>query len=204
MSNNKDIKRIGVIILAAGGSSRLGQPKQLLKFKNKSLLQNIIDQSQEAFNFASYVLVLGAHADEIRKSINPGNFKVILNKNWKEGIASSIRRGVESTLEFNPELEHILFLLSDQPFVTSELIQELVDTHLQQSREITGCKYRETVGVPAIFSRSLFNKLCLLEGDRGAKVLIKKYPDKLAVVHFELGSVDLDKPKDFNKLLDFS
>jgi molybdenum cofactor cytidylyltransferase len=203
MSDSKDIRRIGVVILAAGGSSRLGQPKQLIKFQNKSLIQNIIDQSQ-AFTFASYVLVMGAHAAKIQKSIEPGNFNVIINENWAEGIASSIRKGVKYSLEIDPELEHILFLLSDQPFVTSELIHELVKTHRQQEKEITGCKYQDTVGVPAIFTKRLFQELSMLRGDRGARVLIKKYPDTLAVVPFDLGSIDVDIPEDYNKLINFS
>ena len=194
---------MGVVILAAGGSSRLGQPKQLIKFHSKTLLQNILDQSQ-ALTFASYVLVLGAHAAEIRKSIDPGNFKIIINENWVEGIASSIRRGVEGSLEIDPELEHILFLLSDQPFVTSELIDELVKTHMHQNKDITGCKYQDTVGVPAIFTKRMFKELGMLKGDRGAKVLIKKYPDKQAVVPFDLGSIDVDIPGDYNKLINSS
>jgi len=203
MSDIKYMRNVGVIILAAGSSSRLGQPKQLIKFQNKSLLQNIIDQSQ-AFTFTSYVLVLGAHATGIQKSIEPGNFNVIINQNWKEGIASSIHKGVEYSLEFNPELEHILFLLSDQPFVTSELIHELLISHQQQGKEITGCKYQDTVGVPAIFTKHMFKELGMLEGDRGARVLIKKYPEKLAVVPFELGSIDIDMPEDYSKLFNFN
>jgi molybdenum cofactor cytidylyltransferase len=204
MSNRKDIKKIGVIILAAGGSSRMGQPKQLMRFQNKSLLQNIIDQSQKALSFTSYVLVLGAYAEEIQNSIDPGEFNVIINDNWKKGMAGSIRKGVEGLLAIEPELESILILLSDQPFVTSKLILELIETHLRQGKEITACKYEDAVGVPAIFNRHLFNELCLLEGDRGARMLIKKYAERLAVLSFDLGSIDVDLPDDYNRLLNFS
>jgi molybdenum cofactor cytidylyltransferase len=202
MPESKIIKNIGVIILAAGGSSRLGQPKQLLRFQDKPLLQHIVDQSQ-IFTFEAYVLVLGAHAVEIQKSIDPGHFKVIINEDWEEGMAGSIRRGVEASLFIEPELEHILILLSDQPFVTSELIHEMIAAHTKRGKEITGCGYEDTVGVPVLFTRRFFKELCMLEGDRGAKVLIKKYPDKLAVVPFELGSLDVDIPEDYTKLLNF-
>ena len=201
MSESKNLRRIGVVILAAGGSSRLGQPMQLIMFQNKSLLQNIIDQSHEAFDFSSHVLVLGAYASVIKKSINNGNFKVIINEKWQEGIASSIRKGVEDSLEIDPELESILILLSDQPFVTKKLISELIETHQKKGEEITASKYEDTVGVPAIFNKRLFKELCLLEGDRGAKVLIRKYQDNVAAIPFELGSIDVDMPEDYHKLL---
>ena len=203
MSEYKRLKNVGVVILAAGSSNRLGQPKQLIKFKKKSLLQNIIDQSQ-VLTFDTNVLVLGAYAAEIQKNINTRNFDTIINDDWEGGIASSIRKGVTRSLEIDQELDHILFLLSDQPFVTSELLYELMVAHKQQGKEITGCKYQDIVGVPAIFSKLLFQELCMLKGDRGARVLIKKYHDNLAVVPFELGSIDVDKPEDYSKLLNFS
>jgi molybdenum cofactor cytidylyltransferase len=200
MSEYNPLDTVGVVILAGGSSSRLGQPKQLIKYRNKALLQNIIDHSQ-VLSFASKVLILGAHAEEIKKKINTGEFKVFINEQWEEGIASSIRKGVICSLENTPELQHILFLLSDQPFVTSQLLQELLDVHTKQGKAITGCKYHDTTGVPAIFSKQLFQELCLLKGDRGAKVLIKKYPGKVATVSFDLGSVDVDEPDDYTKLL---
>jgi molybdenum cofactor cytidylyltransferase len=199
MSEYKLPDKVGVVILAAGSSSRLGQPKQLIEYKNKSLLQNIIDHSQ-VLSFKSKVLILGAHAEEIQKNINTGEFKVFINEEWKEGIASSIRKGVRCSLEITPDLEHILFVLSDQPFVTNELILELMDTHIHQGKTITGCRYNNTIGVPAIFSKHLFQELSLLEGDSGAKVLIKKYADQVADISFDHGSVDVDKPEDYTKL----
>lgn len=203
MSDNSSIIRIGVIILAAGASRRMGKPKQLIGFHGKPLLQTIIDRSQ-AYIFDTYVLVLGAHSDEIQKAIDPGRFRVIINEDWKEGMAGSIRKGVEGSLGIKQELEHILILLSDQPFVSSELICEMIERHRQHGKAITACKYQDTVGVPAIFTRPLFRELCLLDGDRGARVLIKRYSDNLVVVPFELGSIDLDKPEDYRKLLDFN
>ena len=200
MSEYNPVDNVGVVVLAAGSSSRLGQPKQLIKYKGKPLLQNILDHSQ-VLSFTSKVLILGAHAEEIKKNINTGEFRVIINEQWEEGIASSILKGVRSSLEINPNLENILFLLSDQPFVTSALIKELLDTHKKEGKTITGCRYDKTVGVPVIFNKNMFRELCHLNGDRGAKVLIRKYPDKVAAVSFDLGSVDIDEPEDYRKLL---
>jgi molybdenum cofactor cytidylyltransferase len=200
MSEYNPVDNVGVVVLAAGSSSRLGQPKQLIKYKGKPLLQNILDHSQ-VLSFTSKVLILGAYAEEINKNIDTGEFKVIINEQWEEGIASSIREGVRSSWEINPNLENILFLLSDQPFVTSALIKELLDTHKKEGKTITGCRYDKTVGVPVIFNKNMFQELCHLNGDRGAKVLIRKYPDKVAAVSFDLGSVDVDEPDDYTKLL---
>jgi molybdenum cofactor cytidylyltransferase len=200
MSEYNPVDNVGVVVLAAGSSSRLGQPKQLIKYKGKPLLQNILDHSQ-VLSFKSKVLILGAYAEEINENIDTGEFKVIINEQWEEGIASSIREGVRSSWEINPNLENILFLLSDQPFVTSALIKELLDTHKKEGKTITGCRYDKTVGVPVIFNKNMFQELCHLNGDRGAKVLIRKYPDKVAAVSFDLGSVDVDEPDDYTKLL---
>ncbi len=200
MSEYKPMDNVGVVVLAAGSSSRLGQPKQLIKYKNKPLLQNIIDHSQ-VLSFTSKVLILGANAEEIKKNINAGEFKVFINDQWEDGIASSIRKGVRCLLESTPDLEHILFLLSDQPFITSKLLEELLDMHKKQGKTITGCSYNNTVGVPAIFRAQLFQELCHLKGDRGARTLIRKYPDRVAAVPFDLGSVDIDEPEDYSRLL---
>jgi molybdenum cofactor cytidylyltransferase len=203
MSEYKPLDNVGVVILAAGSSSRLGQPKQLIIYKNKPLLQNIIDHSL-VLSFESKVLILGAYAGEIKENINESEFEVFINEEWEEGIASSIRKGVRCSLQIQPDLEHILFLLSDQPFVSSKLMQELLNTHKKQGKIITGCRYKNTVGVPAIFNKRMFRELCLLKGDRGAKGLIKKYPGKVAFVPFDLGSVDVDKPEDYRKMINLS
>lgn len=190
---------IGVVVLAAGASSRLGKPKQLLEFQGKPLLQHVLDQIRPV-SFASYVLVLGAGAGGIRNAIDPGNFDVAINENWTEGIAGSIRKGVEHSLAAHPDLDHLLFLLSDQPFVSNQLIRDLAHTHMQSGKKITACRYGGTTGVPAIFSKSVFPDLLSLRGDRGANRLIKQYRDEVAVVPFELGSIDVDTPEDYREL----
>lgn len=189
----------GVVILAAGSSSRLGAPKQLLLYKNKTLLQHTLDQVLP-LSFDSYVLMLGAQADSIQPTLEPGPFEVVVNHNWPEGIASSIRTGLERSMALRPDLEHLLVLLCDQPFVSTRLIQELVDTHLRSGKNITACCYQDAVGVPAMFSKAMFPELLQLQGDRGANRLIRQYPDDVAVVPFEQGSIDVDTEEDYRKL----
>lgn len=190
---------IGVIILAAGSSSRLGYPKQLVKFKGKSLLQNCIDMA-ESLKFDPEILVLGARAEKIQKTINLRNFEVVLNETWEEGMGTSISKGISEALLTNKKPEHILILLSDQPFVTGENIQELIKIHLKNNKQATFSKYSGDVGVPAIFSKEIFTILEELKGDQGAKKPIIQHRIEYKTVQFEDGNFDVDTPEDVEKL----
>ena len=189
----------GVVVLAAGASRRLGQPKQLLPFRGKPLLQHVLDQTQ-TLGFATRVLVLGAGAEEIRQAVDPGSFDVVWNERWEEGMAGSIRVGIERSVALFPGLEHLLFLLCDQPYVSAELLREMIETHFRSGKKITACSYQDTVGVPALFSKEVFPALLQLHGDRGAGGIIRQHPGDLAVAPFERGSVDVDTPEDFRDL----
>jgi len=192
-------KNTGVIILAAGSSSRLGQPKQLVKFRGKTLLQQTIDHADN-FDFSPKILVLGANQDQITEQISLKNFQPVFNKGWNEGIASSLRVGITKAKILNTEIEHILILLSDQPFVSEELIKKLLESHSSVSNGITACKYGEAIGVPAIFSSHFFPDLLALEGDQGARKLIMKSQSEINIVPFLDGYFDVDTPEDLDKL----
>lgn len=192
---------IGVVILAAGSSSRLGRPKQLVEFQNKPLLQHMID-IVAPFHFNPSVLVLGANADQIRQATDLNSVTVLSNESWPEGIASSIRLGVSESMKLNESLESILFLLSDQPFVTTELIEELIQKHVEDNQRITACSYKNNIGVPAIFGKSFFTQLMDLKGDVGAKKIIAQNPEQVDSVVFEDGSFDVDTEEDYKELLD--
>lgn len=192
---------IGVVIPAAGSSSRLGQPKQLLQFQNKTFLQRILDIAIP-FNFTPSVLILGAHADQIRDDTHLDNITTIYNEHWPEGIASSIRLGVSESIKLNESLENILFLLSDQPFVTTELIEELIQKHTNGDQRITACRYKENIGVPAIFGKTFFTRLMDLKGDAGAKKIIARNREQVDSIVFKDGSFDVDTEEDYQELLD--
>ena len=143
--------KIGVVILAAGSSSRLGYAKQLVEFNGKSLLQHAIDVSG-SLDFDSKVLVLGARKDKIESEIDLKEFEVVTNENWEEGMSTSISKGVLSSQKLEHELDHILILLSDQPFVSRERIEELIQVQLGKNSQATFSEYAGDIGVPAIFS----------------------------------------------------
>lgn len=194
-------KNIGVVILAAGSSSRLGRPKQLVEFQNKTLLQHIID-TVAPFKFTPSILILGAHADQIRQATDLKEVTVLNNETWPEGIASSIRLGVSESIKLNESLDSILFLLSDQPFVTAELIEELTQKHTNGDQRITACSYKENIGVPAIFGKTFFPQLLELTGDAGAKKMIAQNHEHVDSVDFKDGSFDVDTEEDYKELLD--
>lgn len=191
--------KVGLVVLAAGASRRLGKPKQLLMFQQKTMLQHVLDQTG-AFPFAVKVLVLGAYAKQILEPLNIADFRVKIHEHWRNGIASSLCAGVEQALADCPDLEHLLFLLSDQPFVSSELIESLVNSQLEHGKPITACRYQGQLGVPAIFEKKLFPELLQLRGDRGANRLIQQYGDRVGEFPFEMGGVDVDTAEDYRNV----
>lgn len=191
--------KIGVVILAAGSSSRLGFPKQLIEYKGGTLLQNCLNIA-ESLELGTKVLVLGAKAKEIERQIDPGNFWIVNNEDWEEGMGSSIRKGIAEALKSETNPEHILILLSDQPLVTGDKIQELIEMHIATGKPATFSEYAGDVGVPAIFSEALFADLQKLKGDQGAKKFIGSKNFKFGVLKFETANFDIDTAADVELL----
>jgi molybdenum cofactor cytidylyltransferase len=191
--------KIGVVILAAGSSSRLGYAKQLVEFKGKSLLQHAIDVS-DSLDFDNKVLVLGARKDEIESELDLKGFEVLMNESWEEGMSTSIRGGVLRSQELENELDHILILLSDQPFLSRERIEELIQVQLNKNSQATFSEYAGDIGVPAIFSAEVFYDLKELKGDQGAKKLIHDQNLDFEIVKFEMGNFDVDTAEDVELL----
>ncbi|WP_286760768.1 nucleotidyltransferase family protein [Salegentibacter sp. UBA1130] len=191
--------KIGVIILAAGASRRLGFPKQLVEFKGKTLLQHSIDVA-ELFEFDCRILMLGSNAKKIEKGLDIGNFTIIINEEWELGMGTSISKGVSAALNAKSDLEHILILLSDQPFVTKEKIQELIREQLENKKPATFSEYAGEVGVPAIFSKETFSELMSLKKDQGAKKLILDEKISFETIKFEGGNFDVDTAEDVELL----
>lgn len=150
------------------------------------------------------MLVLGAHAAEIRAAVSPGSFRVVVNEQWQEGIAGSIRVAVTEALAACPDLGNLLFLLSDQPFVTTQILSELLDLQTQSGLPIAACRYGDTLGVPAVFSKKMFPELLRLQGDNGAGRLIRQHAGEVAALPFHAGAVDVDTEEDYRRLAGWS
>ena len=194
MSSANDI---GVVILAAGASTRLGKPKQLLEYDDKNLLQNAIDAAGNSVA-ETVIVVLGANADMIAKEIEDAH--IIENKEWQEGMASSVRCGLNELLKISPSIDAVILMPCDQPHVSAVLIDDLVAIHKRSGKPIVTCNYLDAVGPPALFHRSTFNKLLQLKGDTGARKIIQQYGDEVATLLFTKGKIDIDTEEDYNAL----
>ena len=191
-------EKFGIIILAAGESKRLGKSKQLLQFEEISLLERVVKTALET-KFQT-VVVLGANAEKIENSIKDFTVEIIFNENWKTGMSSSIVEGLIKSLELNADLSGVVLLLCDQPFVTKETILQLVEIQKQTKKQIVASHYENTLGVPTLFMREIFDDLLKLVGDTGAKPIIKKHFENLAKSDAPEAGFDVDTIEDFEKL----
>ncbi|MCU0468242.1 MAG: nucleotidyltransferase family protein [Arcicella sp.] len=188
---------LSIIILAAGNSSRLGQPKQLIEYQGESLIRRI---TALALSVTSDVkVVLGANADIIRENLQSfaSNIQIVDNPNWQQGMGTSIQKGVAS---MTGKEDATLILLSDQPFVNFNLLQEILQTFAENSPQIVACDYGNQIGVPMLFDKVVFHQLLQLKGDKGARSFLKEFQGKIATVPFPEGMFDIDTPNDLNEL----
>lgn len=190
--------RTGVIILAAGSSSRLGQPKQLLEFKGKTLLEIAVEAAQNSLA-DSFVIVLGANADLIVEKILYTKVDRVINENWENGMASSMQKGLKYLME-NSDPDQVILMLSDQPFVNNETLNSLIENKLNTNSEIIACSYNGTFGVPVLFTKKYFLELLSLTGNEGAKNLVMAHQDDLYAIDFPKGAIDIDTIKDYQRL----
>ena len=190
----------GIIILAAGSSSRFGNTKQLLHFKGKTLLKHTIEEAAEA-GAQPVVVVTGANADEISREIKNEKVEIVFNKNWEQGMASGIVIGLKKAITSNKELESVIITVCDQPFVSSSLFQQLFQKQNESVKHIVASAYADTIGTPALFTIKYFDALMGLTGDQGAKGLLKKHSKDLATVDFPDGYIDIDTQEDYENLL---
>ncbi|MFL6527406.1 MAG: NTP transferase domain-containing protein [Chthoniobacterales bacterium] len=184
------MRRVGALILAAGGSTRFGAPKQLLKFGGKSLVRRIADAAAGAC-CDPIVIVAGDAIDQVRDQVR--GCEVIRNPHWQRGIGSSIKCGLE---QFRDRVTAIVMLACDQPFVSAEIIKELI----AQDAPIVASSYDDTMGIPALFDSAYFDALAGLPDQTGAKALLEQHRAAVAVVAFPDGAVDIDTPADFDGL----
>jgi molybdenum cofactor cytidylyltransferase len=185
-----------VLVLAAGGSSRLGQPKQLVKLGGRTALHIVISQAVAVAGNAVTV-VLGAHAGDITYLFQRSPVSYVVNRDWEEGMSSSIRAGIQS---LPPACESVMILLGDQVAVTADDLRRLISAAQADERAIVAGAYAQTVGVPAIFPAAYFSELTQLRGARGARVLLKRHRDRVVRVPMPSAAIDLDTPEQLRAL----
>ena len=210
--------QIAAIILAAGESSRLGQPKQLIQFRGKTLVRRMVDAASEA-DCRPVLVVLGnskrtSHlhsqgspkgeareheidpVEAISSELKKTGATIVANPNWKRGVGTSIRAGVQHLIEIAPGVEATVLLACDQPFVDRAVIDALITLYHETRKPIVAASYAGTLGVPALFDRSRLPDLLGLDDSAGAKSIILSNRDQVAEFPFPEGEIDIDTAED--------
>jgi molybdenum cofactor cytidylyltransferase len=191
---------VAAIVLAAGASRRLGQPKQLLLMDGETLLARVLRMANEA-GAAPVFAVLGAYSERIGATLPAEIATSILNRNWETGLASSIHAGLLALEEHAPQASGVLILGCDQPRLTAEHLAALLRAFNEQNQPvIVASAYAGVLGIPAVFPRAVFAELLALNGDQGARRLLKQPTSPLISLPFVGGEVDIDVPVDLGEL----
>ena len=191
---------VAIIILAAGASTRMGTPKQLLPYQGQNLLGHTIEKAVTSL-CKPIIVVLGANAQQIHSQINQDSVTVIENPNWHLGMGDSIRSSVLFITNNCENVDAVIITVCDQPFLSTEIINNLVTTYYSTEKSIIACEYADTLGVPVLFSHQIFRELVNLGETGGAKKLIHKYSDRVFPLSFPLGAVDIDTPQDYQQII---
>jgi molybdenum cofactor cytidylyltransferase len=186
------MRKVGALILAAGGSTRLGEPKQFLVFQGETLLRRIARTAHSA-GCAPVVVVAGDLVEQTRTELRDLPVRLIKNDAWRSGIGSSIKVGVT---EIRETVSAILILVCDQPFVSNETIRNIC----HKSSLLVASGYADTVGTPALFDVRYFDELATLPNHAGAKLVIEAHTADVSVVPFPGGVTDIDTRADYDAL----
>ncbi len=188
-----DAPRIPAVIFAAGASTRLGQPKQLLRlapFGEEVLLDRAVRLAREA-GAAPIFVVLGAYAEEIQRTAQLPHCTVIFNPKWREGMASSLRAGIRAVEEQQPAVSAALLMVCDQPALSAEHLRHLLMAHEATPEDAIASEYAGRYGVPAVIPREMFSTMLTLKGDQGARAILQKAL-RINSVAFANGERDID------------
>lgn len=191
---------IGLIVLAAGASTRLGQPKQLLRYRGRTLIRRTVEAGL-ASKCDPVVVVLGANAEAIAAEIAEMPIRVAKNSDWSLGMGQSLRVALEELERSAPEgLDAVVVCVCDQPLLTAAVIDSLVDKFREAGTPIVASRYADAAGVPALFSRACFDDLRNLAPAEGARVLLRSRRDDVATIDFPGGELDIDTAGDVDRL----
>jgi molybdenum cofactor cytidylyltransferase len=197
---------VSIVILAAGGSTRMGAPKQLLHIAGQSLMKRVAEMAMDTPCYP-IVVVLGANKALVRKELDRMPVTLIDNPNWQDGMASSLKMGLVGAYMTFKDLEAVIFLTVDMPYVSVELIEHLIKkaqenmSTTNETPDIVACRYDGQPGIPVLFKRNRFNDLLELKGDTGAKKVIMAHQDKTATIDFPQGKFDLDTIEEYRNFL---
>ncbi|WP_036484892.1 NTP transferase domain-containing protein [Myxosarcina sp. GI1] len=189
--------RVGLILLAAGESKRMGTPKQLIEYNRRSLIRHTVEVAI-ASDCHPIIVVLGANRDRIIPEISNLPVNICHNRQWQKGMSSSIAVGIEALAK--SEIDAVIVALADQPLINTNVYNQLVKHYQTSKQPAIASAYNHTLGVPALFDRTLFAELIDLQGQGGAKKLLKRYSQPKFNLAVPEAAIDLDTPEDLQHL----
>lgn len=189
---------IGGLLLAAGGSSRLGHPKQLVQYHGETLIHRSTKAVIDA-GCSPVIVVIGGEIEGSTAELRDLSVEIVLNTEWRSGMSSSIVSGIRRLIEIEPQIDGVLIALCDQPDITPQFLARFIDRYRNEPQDIIATDDGEVRGVPALFSSKLFDELLSLKGDKGARQLIRN-SDKVATIRPDAVFSDIDTPEDLAKL----
>ena len=193
--STKDLNNYAVIVLAAGSSSRLGQPKQLIQINEVTLLNHTIQKVKRSCVNDIYI-VLGASVQQITPTLESDS-SIIMNKDWELGMGKSIATAIDNIDTLN--YDGVIIVLSDQVHLEAINIDNLIEVHKSESKGIVVSKYKNGQGPPSFFSKKYFGDLLQLNDDNGAKPIVKANYTDVCFARFDNGHIDIDTPDDLEQ-----
>ena len=190
---------LGAIVLAAGGSTRMGRPKQLLPIAGKTLIRRTAGTALDA-GCNPVVIVLGSSADLVAQELLGLNVHTTINPQWNLGIGSSIRTGAQTLLHLGLPLRAIALLLCDQPLISASSLQRLFQSHFASGKDVSVSSYNQTICPPIVLAPALLPDLLSLPDAQGAKALWMSRPQIVHEVPCPEAATDIDTPEDFQAL----
>lgn len=187
---------VGIIVLAAGASHRMGTPKQLISLQGLSLIQRAAKTAIDS-TCHPIVIVLGANADLIQPELlHLLGVRIAINNRWAAGMATSIRCGLTTLLTAAPQIDGVILMAADQPDVTGDSVQRLLHAYRRLDSGPVAAHFNDVLGTPALFSRQYFAELLQLEGQEGARSLLVRHRERVRAIELPEAARDLDTPKD--------
>lgn len=191
--------KCAALVLAAGSSSRMGQPKQSLKIGTDYLLAHTAREILAAC--PRVLVVIGANAEADKKNLEALPVAILENKTWQSGMGNSLKVGLQKLLKEDPLLDAVLISVCDQPLLSSSHIHNLIQAAMTAPTRVVASAYEKTFGVPALFKNEIFSKLLSIDDHEGAKKIIQQLPDQITSVDFPGGAVDLDTMEDYQRFI---
>jgi molybdenum cofactor cytidylyltransferase len=190
---------IGAIILAAGSGSRMGRAKQLLQIGGQSLVRRAARAAIDG-GCQPVVVVTGAHADAVAAELADLAVVQSFNPSWSAGMGTSIRSGLAALLKSDPVISAAVILVCDQPWLSAEVVRDLLSVWSAAGKPIAACEYAGTLGPPCCFDRAAFDALSRIADADGAKKLLLADPQNVQALAWPAGSDDLDTPEDLQRI----